>query len=707
MTNDGSDDSLVAAASVMVTPVNDAPLATPQSVSTNEDLQLAVTLAGSDVDGDALTASLVTGPANGGLTLNSDGSFDYTPAFGFVGTDSFTYRVHDGSTDGNVASVSITVNPSPSALFYFSLAGTANLSGIGVTVHDEDIVAYSGTDFQLLFDGSDLGLDTEDINAFSLLDDGSILMSFTSSATIVSLGEVDDSDIVRFVPVGLGDQTMGVFEHYFDGSDVGLSTGNEDIDSLEVLSDGTILVSTKGTFDVPGAVGFAEDLIAFSPTQLGATTTGTWSLHFDGSDVELSDVASGEELDAAAVGPSGKYYFSFVDAFAAGGTSGADEDVVEFVPSALGDATAGSIALFMDGSEIDLGSEDIDGLHIPSAPPNQASIATNDSYTTDEDTTLVVSAMGVLANDSDADGDSLTANLVSGTSDGTLTLNPNGSLSYTPNADFNGTDSFSYQVNDGTIDSSVATAAITVTAINDAPAANDLLTALRQNSSKLVVLAASDAAGDSLTYHVVSAPVHGTLTGSARNLTYTPNTDYTGSDNLTFVANDGTADSNLATISFTVTPNNPPVADPQSLNISEDTPLPLTLTGSDADGDALSYSVVSGPSHGALSGSAPNLIYTPAADYSGPDSFAFKVNDGSLDSPVATVAITVLETVDTKFYVPDSSADEMFEYQSSGALVTNYDLGDGNSSPKGAATTATGDTVWVVDKDDFIYVYDD
>jgi len=98
----------------------------------------------------------------------------------------------------------------------------------------------------------------------------------------------------------------------------------------------------------------------------------------------------------------------------------------------------------------------------------------------------------------------------------------------------------------------------------------------------------------------------------------------------------------LVRYSTSSTPTNQvPVANDQAVTTAQDTSKAITLTGSDADGDALTYSVVTGPAHGALSGTAPNLTYTPTSGYSGSDSFTFKVNDGKVDSNVATVTITV------------------------------------------------------------------
>ena len=139
-----------------------------------------------------------------------------------------------------------------------------------------------------------------------------------------------------------------------------------------------------------------------------------------------------------------------------------------------------------------------------------------------------------------------------------------------------------------------------------------------------------------LMHSVVSSPAHGTLTGTAPNVTYTPITGYSGTDSFTFKANNGT-DSNVATVSITVLPA-APVANGQSVTIAFNTATPIALSAT--GNGTLVYSVVSSPAHGTLTGTAPNLTYTPTSSYSGTDSFTFKANNG-IDSNVATVSITV------------------------------------------------------------------
>src|SRR5207247_2219956 len=140
---------------------------------------------------------------------------------------------------------------------------------------------------------------------------------------------------------------------------------------------------------------------------------------------------------------------------------------------------------------------------------NDAPSASGDAYSVSEDGVLNVAAAGVLANDSDIDGDPLSAVLVGGPANGSVTLNGNGSFTYTPNANFNGTDSFIYRANDGTLNSNVATVTLTIAAMNDAPqAASDSYAG--SEDTPLVVAASgilandSDIEGDGLTAAIVN-----------------------------------------------------------------------------------------------------------------------------------------------------------------------------------------------------------
>ena len=189
---------------------------------------------------------------------------------------------------------------------------------------------------------------------------------------------------------------------------------------------------------------------------------------------------------------------------------------------------------------------------------NQAPTAADDGYSTAEDTTLTVAAPGVLGNDSDPDGDTLSAVVGSGPSHGTLTLNADGSFSYTPVANFSGSDSFTYRASDGTLSSGLATVTLTVSAANDAPAAVDDAYSAGEDTALTVaapgVLANdSDPEGDTLSAVLVSGPSDGTLTlNPDGSFTYTPAANSNDTVTFTYRASDGTAQSNPATVTIAV-----------------------------------------------------------------------------------------------------------------------------------------------------------
>lgn len=219
-----------------------------------------------------------------------------------------------------------------------------------------------GSGLSTFFDGSDVGLSNFSIDAFAVLSSNEVLLSFTAGGVIAKLS-VDDSDIVRFTATSLGENTSGSFSVYFDGSDVGLTTIGEDVDAIEVLPNGNLLLSTTGDFAVDGLTGGTEDILEFASTSLGSSTSGSWSAYFDGSDVDLAT----QNVDGLAVEVAGDIYLSTSGNFSVPGLSGADEDVFLFTPSSLGSDTSGTYnaALYFDGSSFGLGPTDITAIDLP------------------------------------------------------------------------------------------------------------------------------------------------------------------------------------------------------------------------------------------------------------------------------------------------------------------------------------------------------
>ena len=292
-------------------------------------------------------------------------------------------------------------------------------------------------------------------------------------------------------------------------------------------------------------------------------------------------------------------------------------------------------------------------------PVNQAPTAVSDAYPVDEDNVLTVAAAtGVLSNDTDADGDALVATLVASPSNGSLVLNADGSLTYAPNADYYGTDTFTYTANDGLLSSAATTVTITVTPVNDPPVAT--ADAYRVSVDGTLVADATDGVlandtdidNETLTATLATAPEHGTVTLNADgSLSYVPDAGFRGTDTFTYRASDGTDES--AAVTVTIQVNTAPEAVDDTYTVNEDGVLAidavfgLLANDSNPDGDRLTAWLVAGPSHGELSLDADgSFTYTPNAEFSGTDTFSYRVDDGDLESNVGTVTVTVAEVDD-------------------------------------------------------------
>jgi VCBS repeat-containing protein len=277
--------------------------------------------------------------------------------------------------------------------------------------------------------------------------------------------------------------------------------------------------------------------------------------------------------------------------------------------------------------------------------PNRAPVAASDSFSTGEDAPLTVAAPGVLANDTDPNGDPLTAVLETGASHGTLVLYPDGSFTYSPFANYNGPDSFTYTANDWFYFSNTATVSITVTPGIDVPVAGDQSVSMLEDTALAVTLSASDADGDTLTYSIVAQPSHGALSGTAPNVIYTPTLNYNGPDSFTYRANDGSLDSNTATVTITVSAvNDAPTLNPiGGKTVSEGSLLSFTVSGTDPDpGDTLTYSATGVPSWATFTPGTRTFSGTPNYSQSGTYTVTFTVTDagGLSSSDVVTITVT-------------------------------------------------------------------
>ncbi|HVR39157.1 MAG TPA: Ig-like domain-containing protein, partial [Thermoanaerobaculia bacterium] len=288
---------------------------------------------------------------------------------------------------------------------------------------------------------------------------------------------------------------------------------------------------------------------------------------------------------------------------------------------------------------------------------NDPPIANPDAYTVAEGGTLNVAAPGVLTNDTDPDGDPITAILVSGPTHATsFALNADGSFTYVHDGGESTTDSFTYKANDGFADSNVTTVTITITPVNDPPVANNDTYAVNEGGTLNVaapgVLANdTDPDGPTATAILVSGPAHASsfVLNPNGSFIYVHDGSETTSDSFTYRVSDGSLLSNIATVSITVNPvNDAPVANNDAYNVNEGGTLNVAAPGvlgndTDADSPSLTAVLVSGPAHASsfTLNADGSFNYVHDGSETTFDSFTYRANDGSANSNIATVTITV------------------------------------------------------------------
>lgn len=265
--------------------------------------------------------------------------------------DSFDARYDRWLMDDVLVEISDNDTVSPRDEIFFSVRSGGIMEGLSVS--DEDIVAWDGSELRMVFDGSDVGLSGLEIDAFDVVNESMILMSFTTAS-----GSIDDSDIVLFEATSLGEYTAGTFFGYVDGSDVSLTTNGEDIDAMTLLDDGSLLFSTTGTAQIPGGLGRDEDVVRFIPSSLGTQTSGTFETFLDGSNSAIGLATnSGEDIDGVAVA-NGELYLTTIGDFSVPRVSGADDDVFVWDTS----SNTFDTRVFLNLTRNDIGGIDFPGI---------------------------------------------------------------------------------------------------------------------------------------------------------------------------------------------------------------------------------------------------------------------------------------------------------------------------------------------------------
>ena len=544
-------------------------------------------------EGAALTAELVEGPSNGTLDFSADGAFTYTPDGGFQGEDTFTYRAMGSNGDSSSGVVRILTNTSPttnSDSYVIDEDQTLTTDAAnGLLANDVD--PDGDTLSAMLFQSPESGILT--LNA-----DGTFVyepefqfsgeVSFTYQVTDGFVSSDETSVVIAINPVNDGPIAVGdTYETNEDETLVvplerGVTVNDIDADgdvlTVELVDgpvNGTLQLNSNGAFTyTPDGDFNGQDSFLYTARDgaLPSTTNVIVNVvSVNDAPVALDDAFTTSESETLMVDAAAGLLSNDTDV---------DDDLlmVELV-AGVGD---GVLNLDPDGAFSYLpnpnfnGSDtfsyrtsdgvltsDIATVVITVDEVNVAPVAVLDDYVATEDETLIVdAASGVLANDTDADGDNLTAILLSEPAQGTFAFNEDGSFEYTPDQNATGLDGFTYQASDGEFVSGVVLVSITTTTTNDAPvAASDSYEVLAGNvlvvdADSGLLANDSDVEGDALSVALSEQAANGdVLLMADGSFTYTPNGTFFGSDTFEYEVSDGT-DSAFGTVSIEVTPTN-------------------------------------------------------------------------------------------------------------------------------------------------------
>lgn len=644
-----------------VTVLNERPVALNGSVLAEEDIPVAVKLSGTDAEGGELSYTVTSGPKLGTLS-GSAPHFIYTPATNAVGVDKFSFRVGDGDRESEEAEVFITITPVNDAPVAISKeVKTLEDNEVSITLAGTDVEGQvltfrvTGNPTQGTLAGSPPNLVYKPAQNLNGIDrfrfrvgDGDL--ESEEAEVLVTITPVNDMPIAVSKFITLTEDTRSQIT--LAGTDVEGTTLSYSVATSptkgKVTLQGNVITYQPNT-NAFGADSFTYRASDGETNSLEALVTLLIVPVNDAPDVFAQEVSIPEDTAKAitltAKDPEGDVLvYSITSQPKLGVLMGTPPNLV-YQPSTN---VYGEDQFRFKSSDGEFNSaEAVVVIHV--TPVNDAPIALAATIETVEETAVKISLKGT-----DIEGTALTYLLVNPPQKGRLTgTAPD--LVYVPNTNATGIDSFTFKVKDDTNESAPAIVTLAIAPLNDPPTAIAQSIVTSEDVAKAVTLSAADPDGDKLEFKIIEGPLHGTLTGSPPNLTYRPETNWSGADRIRFKVGDAISESPEASISITVVPvNDAPIAQSQTVVLKEDSSVTFELAASDAEGTPLKYILSSLPSKGLLAGTPPNLSYTPDEDAAGIDSFTFRVNDGSLDSPKATVTLNIQGVNDAPVALPQS-----------------------------------------------------
>ena len=686
-----------------VTPVNDPPVSTDDSGTVAEGGTVTLDLAGNDSDADdgldLTSIQIVSGPSNGTVTVNADGTVDYTHDGSETTGDSFTYSIRDASGQvSNTATVTLGVTPVNDPPVATDDSGTVAEGGtVTLDLAGNDSDADDGLDLTSIQVVTGPSSGTVTVNADGTVDythDGSETTgdSFTYTIRDAS-GQVSNTATVTLGVTAVNDPPVASDDSgtVAEGGTVTLDlAGNDsdaddglDLTSIQIVSgpsNGTVTVNADGTVDYThDGSETTGDSFTYSIRDASGQVSNTATVTLGVTPVNDPPVATD---DSGTVAEGGTVTLDL-----AGNDSDADDGLdltsIQIVSGpSNGTVTVnadGTVDYTHDGSETTGDSftysiRDASGqvsntatVTLGVTPVNDPPVATDDSGTVAEGGTVTLDLAG---NDSDADDglDLTSIQIVSGPSNGTVTVNADGTVDYTHDGSETTGDSFTYTIRDASGQvSNTATVTLGVTSVNDAPVATDDSGTVAEGGSVTLDLVGNDADADDgldlTSIQIVSGPSSGTVTVNADGtVDYTHDGSETTGDGFTYTIRDASGQvSNTATVTLGVTPvNDPPVSTDDSGTVAEGGTVTLDLAGNDSDADdgldLTSIQIVSGPSNGTVTVNADGTVdYTHDGSETTVDSFTYTIRDASGQvSNTATVTLGVTSVNDAPVATDDS-----------------------------------------------------
>jgi hypothetical protein len=725
--SDGAGDSAVV--SITIGAVDDAPLVSNSTTAvTDEDQSVDVDLSQSvsDPDGPGTIISIanVTQAMNGSVLLHANNTVTYTPEADFNGLDGFSFRATDGAFASNVANVTIIVNP---------INDTPRAQNISLSTPEDTPV-----EIVVITNSSDVDGDVTGLLITQLPSNGIISISanngtvtyapnenFAGSDSFEYVISDETSNSTGFVDItvtpvndapSIIDGALGSVTVEEDGStpiDVISNVFDPEGDAITITnvtqpSHGNVSLNPNGTITYTPDPDFnGEDSFEFTVDDgNGGSTTGTVVVTI----VPVNDVpqssnssVSGDEdstwsfqLNSTdADGDSMTFTLASIPMQGTAAIVDSAAGIVEFTPDLNYNGPDALTFHATDGTA----DSAIATVSITVNPVNDDPVANDDNFVGVEDASL---DLDVLANDFDIDGDALVVDeIAEAPSHGIADVNPDNTITYTPDLDFNGTDSFEYRVSDGNGGTATASVTISIGAINDAPDADDGAAVVEEDTSVDILLNSTDSDGDSIQFAIITMPSHGSLeviAADGSTVRYTSSPNYSGGDGFTFQTTDGIEDGNIAAVSVTVIPmNDNPIANGDNIMGQEDSIFGGSVLANDLDidGDSLSVANSTSTVHGTLNIGANGVFsYTPEPDFSGIDSFQYILSDGKGGFAAGSVMITVTQANDAPIASDDSAYTTLTQPVLVKVLENDSDIDSPNLNV-GSVGTASHGTVTI------------